>query len=124
MLDYLFSLKPDNSFLCLIIYFPCWLKIDHDSYEFILESGTVANTDDDDDEVRTSVLQNHVTATLCIEEFFVRTQYIYISPHISREVWRSRIKTVNTTHIKTNRANLFFFRDTCSSRPPFFKNVF
>jgi hypothetical protein len=57
VLDYLFSLKPDNSFLCLIIYFLCRLKINHDSHEFILEFGTVGNTDDDDDEVRTSVLQ-------------------------------------------------------------------
>jgi hypothetical protein len=28
---------------------------------------------DDDDEVRTSVSQNHVTATLCNEKFFLRT---------------------------------------------------
>jgi hypothetical protein len=29
---------------------------------------------DDDDEVRTSASQNHVTATLCTEEIFHRTQ--------------------------------------------------
>jgi hypothetical protein len=29
---------------------------------------------DDDDEVRTSASQNHVTATLCTEEIFLRTQ--------------------------------------------------
>jgi hypothetical protein len=28
----------------------------------------------DDDEVRTSASQNHVTAKLCTEEFFLRTQ--------------------------------------------------
>jgi hypothetical protein len=32
--------------------------------------------DDDDDEVRTSAAQNGVTATLCIEGLFLRTQYI------------------------------------------------
>jgi hypothetical protein len=28
---------------CLIVYFLCILKINHDSHEFILEFGTVAN---------------------------------------------------------------------------------
>ncbi len=31
---------------------------------------------DDDDEVRTSVLQNYGTATLSYEEFFLRTQFL------------------------------------------------
>jgi hypothetical protein len=35
--------------------------------------------DEDDDEVRTSVSQNHVTATLCTEEFFPRNQYVLYS---------------------------------------------
>jgi hypothetical protein len=30
----------------------------------------------DDGEMRTSALQNYATATLCTEEFFLRTQYI------------------------------------------------
>jgi hypothetical protein len=33
--------------------------------------------DDDGDEVRTSVSQNCVTATLCTEEFFLRVSYKY-----------------------------------------------
>jgi hypothetical protein len=36
----------------------------------------VVADDDDDDEVTTSVLQNRVTATLCTEELFIRTQCI------------------------------------------------
>jgi hypothetical protein len=40
--------------------------------------------DDDDDMVRTSVSKDRVTATLCNEELFLRTQYsIYRFPHIS-----------------------------------------
>ncbi len=34
--------------------------------------------DADDDEVRTSAPQNHATETLSIEEFFLRTLYLYI----------------------------------------------
>jgi hypothetical protein len=30
----------------------------------------------DDDEVRNSASQNHATATLCTEEFFLRTHYV------------------------------------------------
>jgi hypothetical protein len=36
----------------------------------------------DDDVLRTSVSQNRVTVTLCTEELFLRTHYIYLSPHI------------------------------------------
>jgi hypothetical protein len=32
--------------------------------------------EDNDNEVRTSVSQDRMTATLCAEEFFLRTQYI------------------------------------------------
>ncbi len=39
----------------------------------------VIDADDDDDEVRTSASQGHATATLCIEEFFLRTQYIFVA---------------------------------------------
>jgi hypothetical protein len=46
--------------------------------------------DDNDeviDEVRTTVpSQNHATATLSTEESFLRTQYLWFSPYISREV--------------------------------------
>ncbi len=34
---------------------------------------------DDDDEVRISASQNHVTATLCNKKFVLRTQYTYIA---------------------------------------------
>ncbi len=36
----------------------------------------VINVAADDGEMRTSALQNYATATLCTEEFFLRTQYI------------------------------------------------
>jgi hypothetical protein len=36
----------------------------------------IDNADDDDDEVRTSVSLNHVTATLRTEEFFLRIWYL------------------------------------------------
>ncbi len=36
-----------------------------------------AEDEDDDDIVRTSVSQDRVTATLCIEELFLYTQYAY-----------------------------------------------
>ncbi len=44
----------------------------------------ISIADGDDDEVRTSMSQNQVTATLRTEELFLRTQYIYLSPHISQ----------------------------------------
>jgi hypothetical protein len=41
----------------------------------------VVVADDGDDKVWTSASQNHATATLRTEEFFLRTQYIvYLSP--------------------------------------------
>jgi hypothetical protein len=40
--------------------------------------------DDDDDEVRTSVSQNRVTATMYTEELFLRTQYLYKSLQLTR----------------------------------------
>ncbi len=44
--------------------------------------------DDDEDDVRTNASQNHATAVLCTEEFFLRTQYTYSSsPLISRRLW-------------------------------------
>jgi hypothetical protein len=36
----------------------------------------IIDADDDDEEVRTSASQNRAIATLCTEEFFLRTQYI------------------------------------------------
>jgi hypothetical protein len=56
----------------------------------MIKKEDVVIADDADDEVRTSVSQNHATATLYTEEFFLRTQYIctvLLSPHISSEVW-------------------------------------
>ncbi len=40
--------------------------------------------------MRTSILQNCVTATLCTEEFFLSTLYTKLSPHISREMREGR----------------------------------
>jgi hypothetical protein len=34
---------PTSDILCLIVYFLCRLKINHDTHEFILEFSTVAN---------------------------------------------------------------------------------
>ncbi len=41
----------------------------------MMKKGDVVVAGDDDD-VRTIASQNHGTATLCTEEFFLRTQYI------------------------------------------------
>ncbi len=57
----------------------------------MLKKGEVNfDADADDDEVRTSALQNPVTATLCTEEFFLSTLYTKLSPHISREMREGR----------------------------------
>jgi hypothetical protein len=54
----------------------------------MLKKGDVDDDADvDDNEERNSASQNHVTATLSTDEFFFRTQYLQLSPHISREVW-------------------------------------
>ncbi len=45
----------------------------------MVKKGYDVAVDDDDDAIRTSVLQNRVTATLCTEELFLRTEYIYIA---------------------------------------------
>jgi hypothetical protein len=50
----------------------------------MLKKGDV-DEDADDDEMRTSVPQIHGRATPSNEEFFLRTQYLKLSPHISRE---------------------------------------
>jgi hypothetical protein len=44
----------------------------------MLKKGDDVAVDDDDDAVRTSVSQDQVTVTLCTEEFFLRTQFIYV----------------------------------------------
>ncbi len=63
----------------------------------------VVVADDDDNEVGTSASENPATATLCTEEFFLRTQYMYIcssSPLISAETCGGgHVQTVNATHI-------------------------
>ncbi len=52
----------------------------------MMKKGDIVSDADDDDEVRTSVSENHATATLCTEEFFLRTRYtVYSSPLISAE---------------------------------------
>jgi hypothetical protein len=49
--------------------------------------------------VRTSASQNHVTATLSTEEFFLRTVYIALPLYQQRGVGRgNRILTFNATH--------------------------
>jgi hypothetical protein len=45
----------------------------------MLKKGDVDDDSDDENEVRTTVPQNCVTATLSTEEYFFRTQYLYIS---------------------------------------------
>jgi hypothetical protein len=50
--------------------------------------------------LRISVSEDRVTATLCTEELFLRTQYIWLSSHIRQvQMCRGgRTRTVNTTH--------------------------
>jgi hypothetical protein len=45
------------------------------SQEMIKKVDVIADADNDD-EVRTSVLQNYATATRSYEEFFLKTQYL------------------------------------------------
>jgi hypothetical protein len=47
-----------------------------------VQKGVDIAVDDDDDAGRTSVSQDRVTATLCTDELFIRTQYMSLSPHI------------------------------------------
>jgi hypothetical protein len=42
----------------------------------MLKKGDVNNVADGDDKVTTGASQNPVTATLCTQEFFLRTQYL------------------------------------------------
>ncbi len=60
------------------------------SQGMLKKGDVIVDADADDDEVRTSALQNRVTATLCTEEFFLSTLYTKLSPHISREMWGGR----------------------------------
>jgi hypothetical protein len=46
------------------------------SQGMIKKGDVIVDADDDDDEVRNSVSQNRVTATLCTEDFFLSTQHI------------------------------------------------
>jgi hypothetical protein len=50
-----------------------------------MKKGDVLIVADDNDEVRTSASQNHMTAILCTEELFLRNQYMYNSPLMSAE---------------------------------------
>jgi hypothetical protein len=51
----------------------------------MMKKGDVIIVADDDDEVRTAS-QNSLTATLCTEQLFLRTQFSKLSPHITRDV--------------------------------------
>jgi hypothetical protein len=53
----------------------------------MLKKGDVDDDADDDNEVRTSASRSCATAALITVEFFLRTQYLQLSPHISGEVW-------------------------------------
>jgi hypothetical protein len=57
--------------------------------------------DKDDDVVRTSVSQGQVTVTLCNDELFLSTQFIWFSPHIKQVKCggRGRKRTVNMKHL-------------------------
>jgi hypothetical protein len=44
VLSYYYSAACMIHSSCLIVYFLCRLKVNHDSHEFILEFGTVANS--------------------------------------------------------------------------------
>jgi hypothetical protein len=51
----------------------------------MLKKVDVVDDADDDDEVRTNASQNRASETLSTGEFFLRTRYLYSSPHISAE---------------------------------------
>ncbi len=60
------------------------------------KKGDNVDDEDDDDAVRTSVLQDRVTATLCTEELYIS---IALSTYqTGKDVGGGRIQTVNTTH--------------------------
>jgi hypothetical protein len=64
----------------------------------MLKKGDVVN-DVDDDELGTNASQNCVTATLCAEEFFFRTQYKPCSsPLISAERCRGE-QEIDSQHL-------------------------
>jgi hypothetical protein len=48
----------------------------------MIKKGDDVKVDDSHNAVRTSVLQNRVTATLCTKELFLQTQYILLPSHI------------------------------------------
>jgi hypothetical protein len=61
-----------------------------------MKKGDGVANDEDDDAVRTKVLKDRLTATLCKKELFFRTQY---TPHIRQvKTWGGRIQTVKMTH--------------------------
>ncbi len=52
-----------------------------------------------DDEVRTSVTQNRVTATLSTEELFLRTRYLRLCTYCIRQVKKGgRVKGPDSQH--------------------------
>jgi hypothetical protein len=50
--------------------------------------------------------QNCVTARLVIEESFLRTQYLWLSPHISREVWGGGAQKIDGQHDTYRRSQM------------------
>jgi hypothetical protein len=62
-----------------------------------MKKGDDVADDEDDDAVRTSVSQDRVTVPLCTEELFIRTQNIWLSPHI-RQVKCGRGEDTDSQH--------------------------
>jgi hypothetical protein len=81
-------LKTYNSFLTTYCSRKNWHNSSLKKVQLTLsqskkKKGDEVVDDEDDDAMRTSVSQDRVTATLCIEELFLSTLYIYSSPRIS-----------------------------------------
>jgi hypothetical protein len=75
----------------------------------------------DDDALKTSVSQNRVTATLCTEELFLRTQYILIALSTYQTGENVGGGMVNTTHgsvlaaVHTSQLTLHAFKQGLQS---------
>jgi hypothetical protein len=64
----------------------------------------VADDDNDDNAVRTSVSQDRVTVTLCTKELFLSTQYtVYSSLHISENKSVGKGKDTDGQHVSLGR---------------------
>jgi hypothetical protein len=68
----------------------------------MLKQRDVDDDTDDDDKVRITVpSQNRATATLSTKEFFLRTRYLQLSPHIIRGVGEMTGNRRSIQYIKT-----------------------